>query len=235
MLPQHIRYESAVHAAATVDHMPLGVPDYFSHERSSLRKLIAGLNHSVLELGCASGKLAASLVESGQATAVDGIEFNSSAAAAAEGTLRKVYCADLNTFDFEVLEAQYDVLVAADVLEHLIDPWRVLRSAIDRVQPGGQVIASVPNVRYHKVIADLIFRGDFRYTPSGVLDRTHLRFFTRKTVRQLFSGSGLTEIEVLPADSGRTGLKRLLFFFLGDFGHPQLYIRAIKPPTNTDL
>ncbi len=202
---------------------------YFSHRRSALVALVAGSNQTILELGCATGTVAEQLVERGTASAVDGVELDPAAAAAAATRMRRVYCADLNTFDMGALQSSYDVLIAADVLEHLIDPWGVLRGAVARVRAGGQVVASLPNIRYIKVVAALALHGEFQYVPEGVLDRTHLRFFTRKSITELFDGAGLHQIEVMRANSGRNGLKRLASMALGDFGHPQFYVTALKP------
>ena len=205
------------------------VMSYFAHKRSALVGLVGGSGQTILELGCASGSVALQLLESGAALVVDGVELNETAAAEASKHMRDVHCADLNVFDLDALASDYDVLIAADVLEHLVDPWLVLERAVRRVRPGGRIVASLPNVRYHKVLTALVLRGDFRYADSGVLDRTHLRFFTRKTIAELFEEVGLTEVRVIAANSGRTGLKRLVFKALGDFGHPQFHVTARKP------
>jgi len=80
--------------------------------------------------------------------------------------------------------------VCNDVLEHLPDPWTVLRQAHGLLNPGGVVVASIPNLRYFPVLKDLVLRGEFEYQRDGVLDRTHLRFFTRKSIGRLFEDTG---------------------------------------------
>lgn len=202
---------------------------YYSHKRRSLVAMVHGRDQVVLELGCATGALAEQLMTGGTAAVVDGVEVDAVAASVAASRMRHVHCADLNSFDLGQLEPGYDVLIAADVLEHLVDPWAVLALATTRVRPGGQVVVSLPNVRYHKVVWQLLFRGKFQYAPAGVLDRTHLRFFTRKSIVELCAMAGLEDVEIVPANSGRAGLKRALFRLIGDFAHPQFYVSATRP------
>ena len=105
------------------------------------------------------------------------------AAQSAQGVLDAVLCADIETLDDAALDAFLegrpvpDVLVFGDVLEHLRDPLAVLRRLVDRLAPGGTVAACIPNIGHWSVIASLM-AGEWTYTDSGLLDRTHLRFFT---------------------------------------------------------
>jgi SAM-dependent methyltransferase len=86
--------------------------------------------------------------------------------------------------------APFDVICFNDVLEHIPDPWSVLRATHAWLAPGGQVIASIPNVRFLDVLVDLVVRGKWTYMPTGVLDQTHLRFFTRASLEPLFHDAG---------------------------------------------
>lgn len=202
---------------------------YYSRARSDLVSLVAGRGLTILELGCATGTVARELIERGTALAVDGVEFNAAAAMLAAEHVRAVHHADLDTFDFDLLDTEYDALLAFDVLEHLVDPWGVLRRALGKVRSGGQVVASLPNVRYFRVLTSLVLRGEFTYEPEGVLDRTHLRFFTRKSTVELFEGAGLREVAVVPANRGGRAPKRLALKVARDFGQAQLYVTARKP------
>ena len=90
----------------------------------------------------------------------------------------------------EVLRGErFDLVVFNDVLEHMVDPWSALHAAHSVLTESGVVLASVPNIQYAPVVESLI-RGGFDYADSGVLDRTHLRFFTRKTLLEMFAGAG---------------------------------------------
>jgi 2-polyprenyl-3-methyl-5-hydroxy-6-metoxy-1,4-benzoquinol methylase len=94
--------------------------------------------------------------------------------------------------DSEIPEAitDCDVVLCLDVLEHLVDPWTVLRRISDKMKPGSDIIVSLPNVRYLPVSAGLLFGGSWELTDAGILDRTHLRFFTRRSALALFKGAG---------------------------------------------
>ena len=202
---------------------------YYEHVRLDICDLVS--RHSptpqpkVLDLGCASGRLGETLKARGIAPVVDGIEVDRFAADEAAGRLDHVWVGNLADFDWSSV-ARYDVVVAADVLEHLADPWKTLRELQHVLTPSGKVIASIPNVRYWKVIWDLLFRGDFRYVEAGVLDRTHLRFFTRTSLERLFSETGY-RIEYLQAKPiERPALHRLIMAAAGDLAHVQYHVVA---------
>jgi 2-polyprenyl-3-methyl-5-hydroxy-6-metoxy-1,4-benzoquinol methylase len=80
----------------------------------------------------------------------------------------------------------FDCIVFNDVLEHVVDPWSMLDRAKERLAPGGRIVASIPNVRHYIVVRNLALRGRWDYADWGVLDRTHLRFFTRASIEELF-------------------------------------------------
>jgi 2-polyprenyl-3-methyl-5-hydroxy-6-metoxy-1,4-benzoquinol methylase len=88
--------------------------------------------------------------------------------------------------------AQFDCVVMADVLEHLRDPWRVAREVVDVASAGATIIACVPNVRHIDTIINLVFRGKWPYRDRGIHDRTHLRFFTRKNLLEMFASDQLS-------------------------------------------
>ncbi|HEY5799629.1 MAG TPA: methyltransferase domain-containing protein, partial [Burkholderiaceae bacterium] len=81
--------------------------------------------------------------------------------------------------------------LAMDVLEHLTDPWRAMEQLAALLKPGGRLIASIPNVRNWRAVFPLLFAGRWTYAPAGILDRTHLRFFTRSSAIALATGPGL--------------------------------------------
>jgi 2-polyprenyl-3-methyl-5-hydroxy-6-metoxy-1,4-benzoquinol methylase len=146
----------------------------------------------VLDIGCASGYLAARLVARG--CAVTGFEVDPRSAALAEAHCERVIVGDLESpHDRATIPDGFDVVLLGDVLEHLVDPWHALRFVRGLVAPGGVVVVSMPNVAAWTVRLALL-RGAWRYTETGLLDRTHLRFFTRRTAHELVRGAGF-EIE----------------------------------------
>jgi len=166
------------------------VREYYSNVRGDVIALIEGRGLDVLELGCARGLLGAELKRTGVARRVTGIEYNHAVAEEARKDLDEVLTGDLDSMALTFPPASFDLIVAADVLEHLRDPWGVLGRLRLTLKPGGRVVASVPNVKYIRVLFDLIFRDRFTYRSFGILDSTHLRFFTRRTAVKLFVAAG---------------------------------------------
>lgn len=163
-----------------------------SDTRSAHGKILrlVGWGKKVLEVGCATGYLTRVLKERFWCS-VDAVEIDPEAAARA-----RPFCAQLLVGDVEELPLEahfapesYDVILLADVLEHLRDPWMILRRLRPLVKGKGYLVASIPNIAHAAVILELI-EGRFRYRPRGLLDEAHLRFFTREGVQELFAGSG---------------------------------------------
>jgi 2-polyprenyl-3-methyl-5-hydroxy-6-metoxy-1,4-benzoquinol methylase/predicted nucleic acid-binding Zn-ribbon protein len=164
-------------------------------DNSSLKKMLCliGENKRVIDFGCATGYFARLL--SNRGCEVIGVEVNPKAAKVAENYCEKVIIADLDfvslsdIFSAHIIDKKFDVAVFGDVLEHLRNPWRVLEETRNLLNPHGYVIASIPNIA-HGAIRLALLQGKFEYKQLGILDNTHLRFFTRKTVQELFEDSG---------------------------------------------
>jgi len=142
----------------------------------------------VVDIGCNTGAFGESL-KAGRAIEVWGIEPNPNAAEKASHLLDRVINAPFDA-DVALPDAAFDAVIFNDVLEHLADPWEALRIAARKLQPGGCVVASIPNLRQIDNLIHILRDGDFRYEPLGIRDRTHLRFFTRKSAVRLFEESG---------------------------------------------
>jgi GT2 family glycosyltransferase/tetratricopeptide (TPR) repeat protein len=116
-------------------------------------------------------------------------------AQAARERLDQVLAGDVEALEIHFASDDFDAVVCADVLEHLRDPGRFLRRARDWLRPEGRLIASIPNVRHHSVVRELL-EGNWTYEPAGLLDRDHLRFFTRREIEKLFYRAGFTISEL---------------------------------------
>jgi methionine biosynthesis protein MetW len=160
----------------------------YENPREELQRHVPPGARRVLDLGCASGALGAALGARG-ATVV-GIERDPAYAAVARERLDEVVEADLETFDPAALGG-FDVLIAGDVLEHLSDPWSVLRRFAAIVEPGGTVIVSLPNVRHWEALFAIAVQGRFPRRNEGIFDRTHLRWFTLHDAWSLVDQAGL--------------------------------------------
>lgn len=147
----------------------------YENPRAELQRHVPDGARRVLDLGCASGAFGAALKARG--AAVVGVERDPEYAARARERLDEVLEADLDDLDPGGL-GTFDVLVAGDVLEHLVDPWTTLRRLAAVVEPGGVAIVSVPNVRHWETFWEIGVRGSFPRRNEGVFDHTHLRWFT---------------------------------------------------------
>ncbi|MFQ5778234.1 MAG: class I SAM-dependent methyltransferase [Terriglobia bacterium] len=150
---------------------------------------LTGENKIVLDVGCATGNVGKGLVQRG--CRVVGIEADAGAAALASPYYETLLVADLDQLDItaNLPGAFFDVVIFADILEHLKHPARVLRQVRAQLAGGGYVLASIPNIA-HASVSLALLRGEFRYQELGLLDSTHVRFFTLEGVRDLFEQTG---------------------------------------------
>jgi SAM-dependent methyltransferase len=148
---------------------------------------------SVLDVGCATGEFGALLRERRPDLVLWGIEPSPTAADAAmsAGAYDGVVMGLFPDAEGE-LPGSFDCVFFNDVLEHMVEPERALVAAERIVGPRGVVVASIPNVRSVGVLKQLVIDGDWRYEDHGLLDRTHLRFFTRRSMQRLFTDEGFT-------------------------------------------
>lgn len=168
----------------------------FAYEtaRPEVAALVPPRARRILDLGCASGGLGAAL-KARQECEVVGIEADPAYARDAGARLDRVVCADLNAFDDDL--GRFDCLVAADVLEHLVDPWSVLTRWAAALEPGCRAVISLPNARHWEVFRELGLRGTFPRRAAGIFDATHLRWFTLGDVYGLCDGAGLALEQVV--------------------------------------
>jgi 2-polyprenyl-3-methyl-5-hydroxy-6-metoxy-1,4-benzoquinol methylase len=162
---------------------------------------LVGGTKRVLDVGCATGYLARALIERG--CTVSGVEVDAEAAEEARPHLERLVLGDLETMDLAEAfgDDRFDVIVFGDVLEHLRDPLPVLRGAKILLADGGSVVASIPNIAHGSVRLALL-AGRFDYQDLGLLDSTHVRFFTRSSVEDLFRDAGMVPIDVRRTTAG---------------------------------
>jgi 2-polyprenyl-3-methyl-5-hydroxy-6-metoxy-1,4-benzoquinol methylase len=156
--------------------------------------LVPASARRVLDVGCHRGAFGALLRASGRE--VVGIETDPATAAHAMVRLDEVI---VGRYPDDVpAGTTFDCVVFNDVLEHMEDPWSALAATIGHLEAGGTVVASIPNVRNIEVVYPLLTRGSWRYHDQGLLDRTHLRFFTKSSMRDLFEDSGFVVVDQIP-------------------------------------
>jgi 2-polyprenyl-3-methyl-5-hydroxy-6-metoxy-1,4-benzoquinol methylase len=156
------------------------------------RSILSGSH--VLDVGCDTGRFGQMLQTQKQCT-VDGVEPYLPAVEVAQTRLNQVFVRAVdNEKSFEGL-INYNAIVFLDVLEHLQNPWAVIKGAIAALQPGGTIHIVVPNIAHISVVRRLL-QGKFEYSDCGTMDRTHLRWFTRGSLRQLLEQAGFEEVVI---------------------------------------
>lgn len=147
-----------------------------------------GHNKSVLELGCNNGYM--TRIFHGRGCRVTGVDFDKNALELAKPFCEKIHHLDLNQWNDTFLqEEKFDVIVLADVLEHLPHPRHLLERLFNSLLPGGYLVASLPNVTHISLVYEML-KGSFEYRPRGLLDDSHLRFFSETGAYHLFESSG---------------------------------------------
>lgn len=162
---------------------------YYETFRHEMFQFIPTHARSVLDVGCGTGSLGRHLIES-HGCEVWGVEPHRAAAEEASRSLSRVFDgAFTESLDFQ--GKIFDVILFNDVLEHMVDPLASLKFAKTLLSDGGVIVSSIPNLRHHSVLKELLVQKSFEYQDHGILDRTHLRFFTSKTMLDMYAAAGL--------------------------------------------
>lgn len=196
--------------------------------RAEIVPLVPEWVHSVLDVGCSSGAFGRHLKDVRPNVRVEGIEPDPRTATIAKGRLDRVY---VGVFpDMLPVGQRYDCVVFNDVLEHVVDPAPLLKAALSVLHPHGVLVASIPNVRYGPVVLDLVARGRWEYQDQGVLDRTHLRFYTRRSMRRTLEETGWAVQQVrrlnVPGSRRAPWLAKMIEASLRDLSCPQIGLTA---------
>lgn len=206
---------------------------YFGNARTEIEPLLPAHAARVLEIGCGAGQTVQWLKQSGRAEQAWGVELFEAAATQARAHFEAVLVGDAESLIGTAFDGmQFDLILCLDVLEHMVDPWRCVEALQGRLAPHGKLVISVPNVRCLSVLVPLVLRGQWRYADDGILDRTHLRFFTRESAQALAAGTMLRVercISYRPADSRLAKLNRWTFGRCDDLTARQYLIAASSP------
>ena len=170
-----------------------------------LLKLMPTDAQRIVEVGCSSGVLAREYKKLNEQCHYTGIDIDPDYVTLANRYCDTAISADIEDPGFNLQEqfGDVDCWVFGDTLEHLRDPWSILKSINEVLPPGGSVVACIPNAQHWSLQARLSI-GDFRYEDSGLLDRTHLRWFTRETMLELFSSTGYRIDDGIPRTFSNT-------------------------------
>ena len=166
-------------------------------DRNDVVNMIPSECNQILDVGCSTGSLGENIKRK-RKVHITGIESHRKMAEMAAMVLDRVVEDNVEELDFDdtFIDEQFDCIIFADVLEHLVDPWRILRKSTNFLSRDGYVIISIPNIQHLSTLIDLIFRGVWSYRDRGIHDRTHLRFFTLKNIKFLLKQADLKIVRI---------------------------------------
>jgi 2-polyprenyl-3-methyl-5-hydroxy-6-metoxy-1,4-benzoquinol methylase len=211
-----MQYENRTYLS---EHYQSKNPSYYGNPRRDyVDALPSNPSAAILELGCGSGATGALALQEGKCARYVGIEMFEPAAIEAEKVLSAVHIGNIESMSLPYSDGEFDALIMSEVLEHLVQPEAVLKRLVGLLRPGGLVFASSPNIAHWKPISELML-GRFDYQESGLMDRTHLRWFTPRSFRRMFEEAGVT-VDRLGPLVRVSRPKRLIFALLGPrFSH----------------
>ena len=205
---------------------------YFAGARADfVAELPANSSARILEIGCGSGDTGALALAGGKAGTYVGVDINARAAEKARGIFSDVIVGDVERMELPWQASSFDAVILSEVLEHLVEPWEVVRRMAELLRPGGIALASSPNVAHYHVIASLL-RGRFDLTDQGTFDRTHMRWFTPRTYAEMFERAGLRVETVKPVTPFAPRVRLLSSLSGGRIDHlfmRQIRLKAVKP------
>jgi len=203
--------------------------DYFGNARRGfIDELPDNPAARLLEIGAGEGSTAAYAQATNKCGWTCGVELCETAAAIAMTKMDQVIIGDVEKVALEFPERHFDVLILSEILEHLVDPWKVLKRLRPLMKPGALVHAGSPNVCHWSVIKSLL-AGRWQYEERGIFDATHLRWFSPLTYREMFMDSGYVVDSVSPANPLRAKARLINAVTFGKVEHllhTQLHLRA---------
>lgn len=165
--------------------MDQDVPEAYKGKRKEIISLIPRNKRKILDVGCSTGSVGEE-IKNTRTAEVCGVDCNPHSIMRARKKLDDVIVADLDHSSLRELytNKRFDCIIFADILEHTKNPWKIVEDSIHILKKNGVVIVSLPNIRFYKTILNLL-KGNWEYNERGLYDKTHLRFFTLKTMKSL--------------------------------------------------
>lgn len=210
----------------------MGNERYYTNRRTEMVQFLPRSYHSVLEIGCGEGGFADNLDPGCEHW---GVEPNEAAVVVASRRIQRVLAGGYAEVESQLPDGYFDLVICNDVIEHMPDHDAFLTRIRKKMKDGGSLVASIPNIRYYYCLRELLLRKDWVYRDHGVMDRTHLRFFTENSIRRSMTDNGFV-IEAMHGINRLRGVKkvfRALFFVVLTFGYyrdilyPQFGLRAV--------
>ena len=205
--------------------------DYYNRINPDVLKMIPCNANFIAEVGCGAGVLGEAYRQINPKVFYTGLEVNPDAAKIASERLNKVITGDVENISLgncDISLNSLDCLIYGDVLEHLYDPAAVLKNHSNYLKDDGQIIACIPNIQHWSILFNLL-QGKWDYTKEGLLDSTHLRFFTLNNIRKLFIECGLKIVEIQPRQFEPIGNNLELFKKFNDLITPVIKEFGVDP------
>jgi len=166
-------------------------------KRNDIVKLVPTKSKKILDIGCSIGTVGRQIKDVMDAH-ITGIELSEDMANEASQYIDEIIIGNVEAGVLDKLKDNiYDCIILADIIEHLVDPWKVINHSYRILKDGGVIIASIPNIRHVSTIFSLVFKGYWPYRERGIHDRTHLRFFTKKNIVELFENENFIKKKIL--------------------------------------
>jgi len=163
--------------------------NYYSQSRQDIAVLVPKNIRTILDIGCGQGGFL-KLIKEQTGAETWGIEVVIEIAEIAKHHIDKTLIGKVEDSLYSIPDAYFDCITFNDILEHLLEPTEVLKSIRSKLSEDGIIIASIPNVRFFHNLYELLIKKDWKYKDSGILDSTHIRFFTQKSMKRMFENTG---------------------------------------------
>jgi 2-polyprenyl-3-methyl-5-hydroxy-6-metoxy-1,4-benzoquinol methylase len=201
---------------------------YYNRLKREFLPLIPEGPNVILDLGCGTGRLGYQLREMNKVSELVGVEVFPPAAQEAEECYNKVYCIDVESLTLPYAE-YFDYVICGDVLEHLCDPWAMLLKINKMLKGDGSLICSIPNIRHYKIIMDLLLKGRWEYSETGIMDASHLRFFTKSSFLKALADANFRVTWMHMVIHGKKKLaNQITFGIFSEFLSTQIMFSAVK-------
>lgn len=187
--------------------------NYFTEPRPEMIQFVPEDATTILDVGCGEGFFGYELRKRISAE-IWGVELDGAAAESARKRLDKVLIGDISTVIDRLPDNYFDCVIFNDILEHLVDPFTILVEIRKKLASAGLVVSSIPNVRYFDHVRRFLLKKEWRYEDSGILDQTHLRFFTKKSIVDMFQAAGYKMEKICGINPTKSRNYRIFNFIL---------------------
>jgi 2-polyprenyl-3-methyl-5-hydroxy-6-metoxy-1,4-benzoquinol methylase len=204
--------------------------NYYFQARQEVLEHVPLSIKNLLDVGCGGGSFAGELKKR-QQIEIWGVEINKNIAQQAEQKVDRLLVGDITKLVDDLPNDYFDCIVCNDVLEHIYDPDTLLKSFKLKLRKSGLLICSIPNVRFIRVLKDLMFKREWEYKESGIMDFTHIRFFTKTSMINMFHRLDYQILDIVGLNPKKVSVGfRILDFLLNglleDTRYPQFLCKA---------